>query len=245
MRSVFITAAGTADRFNGEVKQLLSIMGEPIIGRTIRLVKQISPESKIYIITWREVLKYFGVSVLHTHKPTPTVIDTILFSRPYWTYQNIFLLGDVVYHPQTLKNILQSDKTRIWGRKTGDLIKSNNERYALTINSKDVQYIINKCKLSKESIPYTSEHGGLLNLLMVMQKFPIRLLFPIKLKKLAFLRPVRDFGYYHIYKQFLPHGPHFEVIDEPYTTDIDTFDEYLKFCEVYEYGRLFPRNCSD
>lgn len=226
--TVFITAAGTAERFNRDVKQLLTINGEPIIRRTIRLIREYNKDIPIYVITWDDRLKFDDVLIIDTVKTTPSVVESILFSRQYWDQQNIFLLGDVIFHPHTLHQILAYNKTGMFGRRS-HVIKPGSERFALTINHYDFEYMEDLCAICHDIMPCGDGHGGLFCLFVVAHDPRLYPILPVKLEKFKVIRPARDWIYYHLLFRLLWKPWFFVEVNDPYTTDIDTPEEYAHF----------------
>ncbi len=233
MPTVFITAAGKAERFNGDVKQLLPINGEPIIRRTIRLIREYNPDIPIYVIAWDDRLKFDDVLVIDTVKTTHSVIESILFSRQYWDQQNVFLMGDVIFHPHTLQNILSYGKTGMFGRRE-HVVKPGSERFAVTINQADFEYMENLCATCHDVIDRGDGHGGLFCLSVAAKDPRLRPILPVNMKRFKFIRPARDWIYYHLLFRVLWKPWFFVEVDDPYTTDIDTPDEYSHFLRVVD-----------
>jgi choline kinase len=50
-KKVFILAAGNCSRWNGICKQLIQIDGEPLIHRTVRLIRECDENADIYIVS--------------------------------------------------------------------------------------------------------------------------------------------------------------------------------------------------
>ena len=94
-------------------RQLLSINGEPIVARTIRLLRENGVED-IAISSNNTIFEQLGVPVLK-HKNNMVVTET-LNVRGYWvdafypTDEPVcYLFGDVVYSPEAIKTIVGTE----------------------------------------------------------------------------------------------------------------------------------------
>jgi choline kinase len=220
--TVFIAAAGDSKRFPGYIKQLLPVYGEPIIHRTIRLVHEIDPDIPIYIITWKKELMFNDAIIINTVKPTSCLTDTILFSEPYWSQTNVFLLGDVVYYPESLKRIINSRCLKIFGT-TQNNGKPYSERFALTFQKCDHDTMMEKCV---ECEDYLDTDIGGLTRLSIAFKHPLTRRFVYL--NLGCLQPVKSFLGNRVFKSFWWKTSLFEEIGDM-TDDIDTPKEYEKY----------------
>lgn len=221
--SVFITAAGSSTRFNGQTKQLLPVDGEPIIRRTIRLVREYDPDIPIYVVTWKPDLKFDDVLVVDTVKPTNTVTDTILFTEPWWSQTNVFLLGDVVYYPQSLRKILNSRCLKMFGS-TACNGKGYSERFALTFQACDRDVMMKKC-VECESL-LDMKMGGLARLSITFKHPAVQKLVYLHVPG---LQPVKSFIGNKVFKNLWWKTSMFEEIGDQ-TYDIDTPEEYEECC---------------
>lgn len=221
--SVFILAAGNGSRFEGVTKQMLPIDGEPIIRRTIRLVREHDPTIPIYIATWNPVLKFDDVLIVDTVKPTRCLTDTILFTEPWWTQTNVFLLGDVIYYPGSMAKILDSRRMKIYGSTSCDG-KPYSERFAFTFQKCDHNLVMDKCVECEELMDLNI--GGLARLSITFTHPMIRSLVYIDLPGLT---PIKRFFGSHVFKSFWWKTSMFEEIGDA-TNDIDTPEEYKKYC---------------
>ena len=94
-------------------RQMLPINGEPIVARTIRLLREIGIED-IAISSNNPIFEQFGVPVLK-HNNSMIVSKTLNVSG-YWvdafypTDEPVcYLFGDVVYSPEAIKTIVETD----------------------------------------------------------------------------------------------------------------------------------------
>lgn len=94
-------------------KQLLEVMGEPIVGRTIRLLRENGIED-IAISSNDEVFEQFGVPVLKHKNYYFSMAYNV--SDGYWCNcfyptdePTTYLFGDVVYSPEAIKTIIETE----------------------------------------------------------------------------------------------------------------------------------------
>lgn len=102
--SVIILAGGKSSRWNGRVKYLLPVCGEPVLNRTVRLVKEIRPGARVHVVG----------PELQRENPNELFLDTMHLFGQSMTY---YLLGDVSWMKGTLRKVLtDSAPFRIYGR---------------------------------------------------------------------------------------------------------------------------------
>lgn len=102
--ATFILASGDHTRWFGETcKQLLDINGEPLLKRTLRQFKDLTP----YVVSKDASLLDLAVS-LQVHE-SECLCDTVIQTWPYWGERTIFLLGDVCYTDDCAKRIHEID----------------------------------------------------------------------------------------------------------------------------------------
>lgn len=144
MTNWFILAAGEATRCNGEIKQLFDINGEPLIHRTVRLIHEYAIDPQITIVTWRPEIARTDCRLLIARGGS--LAATMLKTAPWWGDRNVLLCGDVVVTGKFIRTLdLHAGRTLSYGRFT-DRKHSMPERYALTINGKDRERVINGMK---------------------------------------------------------------------------------------------------
>lgn len=232
MKTVFILAAGSATRFNHVLKQALLYQGEPIIERTIRLVKQHSPGIKIYLVTWHDLLKNPGVTVIDTITQPPQLSDTILYTVPYWGDHNVLLLGDVIFSEDAIDKILSCGEGAHIFYKDICPNKPCSERFALSFTKSFRETMILLCMKSSKFFKGTTyeQVGGLVKL--CYSTYPGYLMdYITPVNNNNPLSHVRDFMIFHVLPIWRM-GPVFKfiLIEDHITTDIDTEEEYEKLC---------------
>lgn len=107
-----IMCGGTYKRWETP-RQLTEICGEPLIARTIRLLKE-AGISDIAISSNNSVFEQFGVPVLMHNNGM--VVTEELNVKGYWvdafypTDESVcYLFGDVVYSPEAIKTIIETE----------------------------------------------------------------------------------------------------------------------------------------
>jgi len=240
MTNVFILAAGSSTRFNGEIKQLLPVNKEPIIRRTIRLIKEYDPDIVIYVLTWKDPLKFSDVKVIDTKIKPLQLSDTMLISVPYWGERNVFLLGDVVFEEGDIKNILTYTENPSMFYKYSCSIKPNLERFAFVFDGPYSDIVIELLKKSSRIFENTT-HLPCCGFLKICYATRDERLIPFispviytdgSHPYIKFIRPFRDFIVYHVWQSWEPRKI-IKVIPlaEGFTTDIDTPEEYKNFLD--------------
>lgn len=138
---VVIMAAGTCKRWNNYLsipKQLAPIQGEPIIKRTIRLLKE-RGVTDIWV-TVRHTRQYgeLGVKEYINLEHNQYSIDRLYGAREL--APAIYLYGDVYYTETAIDTILtDSNDLRFFGRRHAGVIKNNREIYAIKANDFVIQ----------------------------------------------------------------------------------------------------------
>ena len=107
-----IMCGGTYKRWK-KPRQCTEICGEPIVARTIRLLRENGAED-INISSHNPIFEQFGVPVLK-HNNT-MVVSEVLNVSGYWVdafyptdEPTCYLFGDVVYSPEAIKTIVETD----------------------------------------------------------------------------------------------------------------------------------------
>jgi len=228
MTNVFILAAGSATRFGGAIKQLLPYRGEPIIRRTIRLLKEDDPTIQPYVVTWHNELKFSDVKVIDTKTQPSQLSDTILLTEPYWGDKNVLLLGDVVYTESAIRNILANDNGISIFYRDRCPNKPHSERFALTFPKEYSDVLKELCIKSARIFKGTDfeDAGGFYKLCYATHKESLLpYVSPVKCNK--YIRPFRDFIIFHIYPAWKPKQTLTLVpISDLITTDVDTKEDY-------------------
>ena len=111
MTRIIITCAGKAHRWENKntLKQLMPIYGEPLLHRTVRLLRKRGYDD-IHIAHRNTQLKVEGCQ--HFSPPSsPWISSTISASAHLWTDHTIILLGDVYFSEEALDRILHDEST--------------------------------------------------------------------------------------------------------------------------------------
>lgn len=142
--TVVIMAAGQSTRWHAETpKHLAEINGEPILYRTVRLLRErgIDP-----IVTTRWEGQWSPLFREFVSTPNDLEIDRVWGNREH--IPCIFLYGDCYYTEQAI-NIILADKHDWWffGRSKGNESKSHGEMFAIKAND----YVLSKCENLRES----------------------------------------------------------------------------------------------
>jgi hypothetical protein len=238
--TVFLLCAGFSKRV-GSTKQLLPVGGEPIIRRTIRLIREIDPSISIYMLTWKPELMFDDVIVIDTGGRPPQLSDTILFSRPYWKERNIFLTGDTIYGERTMKKILADMKGITVFYRDSCPTKPSSERFTFSFSIEDSERVIQL--LQKSSRIYTgTTHETCCGLGKICYatkpEYLMWLISPIVYidgthQHIRLVRPFRDFFIYSIHQFWKPWDTiRLVPVDDAITTDIDTMEEYNTFVSL-------------
>lgn len=110
---IFIIMCGGVYRKWETPRQLLEIKGEPIVARTIRLLRENGIEN-IAISSNNEAFEAFGVPVLR-HENS---YDAVAYNQStgHWCdafyptdFPTTYLFGDVVYSPEAIKTIIDTE----------------------------------------------------------------------------------------------------------------------------------------
>ncbi len=145
---VVIMAAGIARRWKnylGIPKQLIQVQGEPIIKRTIRLLKEQGITDIWVTVRTKGQYGNLGVNEFVNHENNHLSIDRILGAQEL--APAIYLFGDVYYTEKAI-DIILSDKNehRFFGRRYPGVLKSNREIYAVKVDD----FIIQKAQELRE-----------------------------------------------------------------------------------------------
>ena len=103
---IFILAAGDAERWGGECKQLKEVRGETVLGRTVRMLRDRNLQCDIY--SHRQEILNACTNVL-IPKNHDTLLNTVLSTSYDWTVRSevMFLMGDVVWTRKALDKVLE------------------------------------------------------------------------------------------------------------------------------------------
>ena len=109
----YIIMCGGASAFWQTPKQLTEVNGEPLVARTIRLLKEQGVKD-IYISSNNDAFEQFGVPVLrHTNNHyvrSATDCDGLWVDAFYPTNKpTCYVFGDVYFSPEAIKTIVETD----------------------------------------------------------------------------------------------------------------------------------------
>jgi len=233
-------AAGSSSRTGGYPKQLLTLDGESIIKRAIRLIRDVHPGIPVYIVSWRHEFEFPDCGYIYTGQATPSLSHSILFTIPYWKQVNYIFLGDVIYTPELVREILDTTSLTLFG--SYHPFKGYTERYAVVFSFKDGQNVVDYLVTSVKF-----KDGGLEALAHSMRWWTY-LIHRVK----VMVVPRKD-------ARSRTHGKIWQfwnnlwmvpgvarVVRDSRVMDIDTFEEYFDYCLsfgdqpdsslVFEYG---------
>jgi len=149
MAKVFILCAGGSSKWGyylGIPKPLIPINKEPLLHRTLRLLKK-NNISDVTIVATDPILEQKGYSFF---KPEASrwFVETVLSTEVQWQAQNIFLMGDVFYTPEAIKTILASDdQLKFFGRPGKSLYshKAHGEIFGLVFSKSEAKQLKSHC----------------------------------------------------------------------------------------------------
>ncbi|ACF13717.1 hypothetical protein Ctha_1254 [Chloroherpeton thalassium ATCC 35110] len=145
MAKVFILCAGGSSKWGyylGIPKPLIQINKEPLLHRTLRLLKG-HKISDVTIVATDPILEQKGYSFF---KPEASrwFVETVLSTESLWQEQNIFLMGDVFYTQEAIKTIVASaDKLKFFGRPGKSMYshKAHGEVFGITFSNEASQQV--------------------------------------------------------------------------------------------------------
>ncbi len=105
---IFILAAGNAERWDGRIKQLVSIRGGTVLSRTMKMLEGCDYK----IISHHKEIRRASRGKCIRPSNHEKLLNTVESSRPYWdttgvTGEVCFLMGDVVFTRKALNRILE------------------------------------------------------------------------------------------------------------------------------------------
>jgi len=159
---VLIAAGGTNERWGVPgAKVLAEADGEPLVGRTLRMVRERGVEPFV-LSSIAEVGAFVG-RAWYPVPPTPSVCETLLAARELWgASAGALLLGDVWYTDSALRAAMgyRGALVRAWG--------NHQEVFALAWHA-DLARLVARC--TTDALP----HGGKLwHALRLMDGLPPR-----------------------------------------------------------------------
>ena len=152
---VFILADGKGTRWNNHLgipKHLVEVAGEPLLARTVRLLKE-RGEHDIIISSHNE--EYTAFAPTTGYRNNHFEIDKIFCTQPDWevTRTNIFLLGDVFYTEEAIDKIFseQTETITFFGREKGSELTGGRygELFAVKVLPGGTSILEYACKLVK------------------------------------------------------------------------------------------------
>ena len=116
--SIIILCAGEAERWNnylGIPKQLITIGGETLLERTVRLCRA-KNNYDIHIVSNNDLLRTETCNYFEPSKHQ-WIVETLLSTQSLWNEKTIILLGDVFFTQKAIHTILKSDENfHFYGR---------------------------------------------------------------------------------------------------------------------------------
>lgn len=111
-----IMAGGTYDKWD-RPKHLTELKGEPLVARTIRLLRENGVED-IAISSNSALFEQFGVPVLHHYNPYTLPVNdraTTPWLDAFYPMEEpvCYIFGDVVFSPEAIKTIVEADTDSI------------------------------------------------------------------------------------------------------------------------------------
>lgn len=210
MTRVIIMAQGKGSRWEGpelpsEYKQLIPILGKPLVGRTINQL-QAKNFRDIWLASLTEPFAGLGVDKFYAQREHDigSIIQGIIRVRHLWMNQTdvLFILGDVMFSYYDLNIIVSTLETSIFGREGPNIItgKAAKEIFAVRFvgNKEHMSWIYGNLTMLAAS---TSE--------------------PHKLKLWDWYNSLKQFGQTDKVK--------FVSLGETYTDDIDSPQHYQQF----------------
>ena len=113
----YIIMCGGTYRKWEQPRQLIRIRGEPIVARTIRLLREAGIDD-IAISSNNDIFEQFGVPVLKHENgfvvKSPWNVDGTWVDGFYLTDEPVcYIFGDVVFSPEAIQTIVETETTRI------------------------------------------------------------------------------------------------------------------------------------
>lgn len=104
---IFILAAGDAERWDGEVKQLKEVRGETVLGRTVRMLEGVESDRIVIVSHNEQILDTFTSRFIPENHDK--LLNTVMSTSELWEGHDevMFLLGDVVWTKAALDKVLE------------------------------------------------------------------------------------------------------------------------------------------
>ena len=223
--SVIILAGGKSKRWGGTAKYLLPVCGEPVLNRTVRLVKEIRPDVKVHVI---------GPELQRDNPNQVTAMVAHLWSEGM-TY---ILLGDVSWMKGTLRRVLTTPTAfSIYGRAGPNPLtgRPHEEIFAFAFNGCLRQHI---ARIHLDSLCIKGENNQwdivVLDDLYAQHPILYSLLMPFALWPGVYWYGMRRFGRRQDH-------PCFVDVGEGITDDFDEPEWYQPYRDAVEPGWLIDR----
>lgn len=226
--SVIILAGGKSKRWGGVVKYLLPVCGEPVLNRTVRLVREIRPDVEIHII---------GPALQRDNPNEVTAMTAHLWSEGM-TY---ILLGDVSWMKGTLREfLLERRRFVIYGRAGPNTLtgRPHEEIFAYAFSGTERQHI---ASLHVDSLSIKGEGN----------QWDVVVLHDLEGTHPVLYRVFMIFGglpgvYWYGIRRFARRQNHpcFIDVGEGITDDFDEPEWYEPYCKAVEPNRLIDKEIS-
>lgn len=156
--NALILAAGEGTRHPMNLKQLLMIKKETIIGRIIRQCR--NRDCEPWIVTHKreigKIAKHLKINIFYPYERR-WIVETLYSTRTMWEGKTIVLLGDVIYSKETMDLIFNSINRFCW-------FGNQAESFAIIFIEKIVDRIRQSClNVIDKNYPH---HQGTLRQLM-------------------------------------------------------------------------------
>ncbi len=172
MAKVVILAAGDGERWGdylGVPKQLISINGESLLERMVRLVRR-NGIHDIDVVAIDERLRIPGCGFYRPERRRWTV-ESMLSSRGLWKEDTIVLLGDVYFTDRAIRRVARYDgPLRVFGRYEGSILTGHPYGEVFALRFRDGQGV--RIAQHLQSV-VDSGGGGLWRLYRSMMGFPL------------------------------------------------------------------------
>jgi len=161
---IFILAAGTAERWEGKIKQLCPVRDGTVLSRTMKMLEG----RDCTILTHRqEIMDQFPKKCV-IPKNHNKLLDTVVSSKHLWDMTNVtgeicFLMGDVIFTKKALDRILEPIN------KSHQFYGSFDEHFAFRFNEVTYKRVQRGCR----SICNSSKFGTTWELYRLLTEIPL------------------------------------------------------------------------
>lgn len=115
------------DNYMGIPKHLAEVNGEPILGRTVRLLNEMTGDASEIIVTSHDERYEFAGS--RRHEPIDNKLEIDRFTKELIAEDTCFLYGDTYYTEEALATIINTD--------TADVLFFGNTKSIVAVKIKD------------------------------------------------------------------------------------------------------------